>query len=169
MQWLLHLQPRVWATQASRHFPPHMYWWALVFIASMTSPFTWRKQPVYKRALNGSSYLQWAAITCNNLMLDIYLTISLYLFSYLSLSLCFFSLFTFYRRTQKRMSLRGTPTWWWWPSTLAPPPVATHMPSLKNQSVFTLWGETKEAEREKVGLDMWKKSSNEESADIFFN
>lgn len=149
MQWLLHLQPRVWATQASRHFPPHMYWWAQLFIASMTSPITWRKCPVCKWGLNGSSYLPWAAITCNNLMLDIYLTVSLYLFSCLSVSLCFFSLLSFYRMPQKRMSLRGTPMWWWWPSTLAPPPVATHMPSIKNQSAFTLWGETKGAERER--------------------
>lgn len=143
MQWPLHLQPRVWATQASRHFPPHTYWWALLFIVSMTSPITWRKCPVCKSGHNGTSYLYWAAITCDNLMLDIYVTASLFLFPYPSFSLCFFSLFSFYRTTLKKMRLRGTPMWWWWPSTLAPPPVATHMPSLKSQSAFTLWGETK--------------------------
>lgn len=91
MQWLLHLQPRVWATQASRHFPPHMYWWAQLFIASLTSPITWRKCPVYKWGVNGSSYLPWAAITCcNNLMIDIYLTVSLYLFSWLCFPLLLF-------------------------------------------------------------------------------
>ncbi len=147
MQWPVHLQPRVWATQASRHSPPHTYWWALLFTASMTSPITWEKCPACKCDFNGTSYLHWAAITCNNLMLDIYLRASFPFFPFPSFSLCFFSLFSSYRMTQKRMSLRDIPTWWWWPLTLAPPPVAMHTPSLKSQSAFTLWGETKGAER----------------------
>ncbi len=93
MQWPLHLQPRVWATQASRHSPPHTYWWALLFTASMTSPITWEKCPACKCDFNGTSYLHWAAITCNNLMLDIYLRASFPFSISLIFSLLLFPLF----------------------------------------------------------------------------
>ncbi len=93
MQWPLHLQPRVWATQASRHSPPHTYWWALLFTASMTSPITWEKCPACKCGFNGTSYLHWAAITCNNLMLDIYLRASFPFSISLIFSLLLFPLF----------------------------------------------------------------------------